>query len=402
MYWFLDDSVRRRLPLWGVLLFGLFVPAFAGELRSQDGRSEIEGLIQQLGASDYRLRQEAEERLLERGLSSLDAVRAAMELPNAEVRYRSERLLARLQALAAAENEERLLTDPWQVNAEIYVIWERWQGMVGDTPASRKLLVAMMRKEPELLLSLNSSRAVWRNQFEKRCGELRVFPNPQGAEMNPMTTAALLFVLLQPETQPSSVAAGIVSSATVTGHFDRLLDDPTVGTASTALLELWLRQDGLATPHLRLNMGLKIGSSAAMSAARQLLKEGQNNRQLSHQAVMYIAKVVGDEGLEDLEAKLHDRTPIYTNRQRGSDHQNVVTMSDLALLALLHITKQAPARYGFTHLVANPLYLYQLDSCGLPDDDARDKAVQRWEAWRREHLRSVMPPPVDASEGDLM
>ncbi|MCA9079276.1 MAG: hypothetical protein KDA58_01905 [Planctomycetaceae bacterium] len=404
-------GIRTDARTWlamavGIPLLGLAVQTVDADAPMSDRQRLIQRLVMELGSDDFRERTAAERTLMSYELDALDAVRAAAESPDAEVRYRARRLLDQLQSIAARQHEQALLDAPWQAGEDLYPIWERWQELVGDSPSSRKLLVAMLRKEPELLLAMTRPPNVWRNRFETRCGQLRVFGIQSRQETNTVTAAALLFAALLPETQPSSQAANVVSSSLVSGQFQQMLSHPDVGPASQSLMDHWLVHEGLSTPQMRFQTAVNMGSPLGVVAARQLLLDGRNYRQQSHQAVMYIARYLGEDGIELLESKLDDRSQLFArivgNSRSTREITNVVTLSDVALLALLQITSQSPADYGYKDLIPDPANLYKLDSCGLADEEARVAAAERWHQWRATHLQQEQAEPVDASEGELL
>lgn len=357
-------------------------------------------MIEQLGAADYRQRQAAEEGLLRLGLDCVSAVRIAAESPDAEVRYRAQRLLGRLQVLAAAQNEQLILRSPWRLNADLLPIWERWHALVGDSPESRQLLVQLLRAEPQLLMALNGPRAVLRNAFENRCGELRVFPGQPGQEVNPVVTAALIFVSLQAEVQPSAQAALQVSSQVVSNGYTSLLNDPLVGAALRALVEQWLGRAGLSTPHQRLDISERLKSPAGIPTARDVLSKLNGNDGLSFQAISYLRSIGGPECTEILESKLTDETTLFSKMQYGnqgkSDSEYEVQVRDLALLALLQMTRQSPQEYGFRDPLGNN---YQLNTSGFETQAERSVAFERWSFWSRQHLQDLQPVAGDAIEG---
>ncbi len=357
-------------------------------------------LVQQLGAGDYRVRQAAEAELLSRGVASAADVREALNAPNAEVRYRAERLIRRLQILVAAQNEQLLLSAPWQVQSELAAVWERWHAFVGDSSGSRQLLVQMLRVEPALLLAITQPRVVLQTAFEDRCGELRVFPGQTGIEVNPMTTAAVLFVALQDDFRPSPQAVQTVVDLVIDKRFLSLLNDPRVGKPVRGLIEQWIQHGGLSTPRMRLNVSQAINSPAGLQAAREFLTAANIANGQSFEAVNYLVKLGGAEGMEILETKLEDQTAVNPVGAGGAINGTLeVQVRDIALLGLIRMTRQNPAEYGFKNAVDGQYIAHRAGFGSVAD---REAAFTKWHAWSRENLRSVLPAPGDASEGSSL
>ncbi|MCA8990367.1 MAG: hypothetical protein KDA88_00215 [Planctomycetaceae bacterium] len=371
-------------------------------IRSNAARGE-EDLIQQLGAPSFQDRFAAEKELLERGLTSVSAVREALNNENAEIRYRAQRLMREFLLIEAETNEPLLLNSPWQLTEDVYNVWERWHATVGDSPASRQLLVQMLRIEPELLLALNAPQGTIRGLLESRCGELRMFPNQANQEANPLTTASVLFVTLQEDVQPSAQAMHVVSSLIATGKFMALLNDPQVGVAARTLVEQWIGHGTISTAYMRLQTSERMKSPAGMDAARELLSSQNAPGPTEQVAVRYLAKAGGNEAISVLESKLDDTTVIRSadNKNEDGTTESVyrVEFRDTVLLALVQMTKQAPTDYGFRQ-TDNGAYNQQ--NSGFESDLKREAALHKWQRWSRENLREVHAEPFDASEGTAL
>lgn len=384
--------------LQGVIAANLLADGPSTTVRTQLNPTQ---LVRQLGDPDFRKRRQAERDLLALGAVSLPAVQSGLDSSNAEIRYRSRRLADELQLLVAEQNVQRLQEQPWQVQPDLYRLWERWQLLTGDSPSSRALLSRMLSAEPKLLMLVGAGKPLhWRVEFENRCSSFRMLPNLGGSEPNALTAAAILFVAVLPETQPSTpamvMAAGLVNS----NNFMLLLKDPQLGPAGRSLMDEWLAKDGASNAQFRIDAAMRHGSAAAIPTARRLLSGANTTHGLIYPSIMYLARFGGDEAIEFLEAKLEVRTIVY---RKGVDiPYGTIEVRDLALLALLHLTGQDPVTYGFDRLRPSTQYLYLLDSCALVDEAARVAALNRWRKWRIEHLRTAHEPPEDASEGMLL
>lgn len=352
-----------------------------------------EQLVERLGARQFQVRQAAEQRLLDLGTSSFSAVRSGMESSEAEIAFRANRVMRNLQVLATAQNEERLLDAPWTVNGDLALVWEAWQATVGDSPGSRKLLVQALRNEPELLLSLNSSRVSRRTLFENQCGELKVFSAQQSSSaISPVSVAALVFIALQEDTQPSSNATYVIGNQINTGSFMSLLDEPTVGTATRTLVDRWILHAGLSTPIHRLSLSGQIRSSAGLSVAQELLNTGG---QPFLQGVYYVIRHGSQEDMELLEAKLDDDSPFVVPIH-NTGAMELIQLRDLALIGLIQMARQSPSEYGIENAPQeNQPLLKQFFS----NNHDREVAINKWRIWSREHMREIQPVPTDASEG---
>ena len=88
-----------------ITLVGTAMFVVAGTLKAEDpkpvSKEELAKLIQDLGADDFRARERASKRLTELGAAAKDALReAAKSSPSAEVRWRADQILRRLDGTA--------------------------------------------------------------------------------------------------------------------------------------------------------------------------------------------------------------------------------------------------------------------------------------------------------------
>jgi hypothetical protein len=255
----------------------------------------------------------------------------------------------------------------------------------------------MLRAEPELLMHVAAGRVrEWRAEFELRSTTFRFPYGYGGAGPNALSAAALLFVALQSESQIRPEFLGTTSSLVNSGNFISLLNDPEIGPAARTLLDRWLSHAGTAAQY-RLDAGVRLGSDGALTTAREIVTNPNLVRGLIFPAIMYLARFGDTEAIEVLEQRLQDTTLIQSKPPDVA--YGSIEVRDLALLAILHLTKQDPVPYGFDRLRPSSLSLYQLENCALANQEAREKAFARWATWKREYLRSALPPVTDASEG---
>ena len=72
----------------------------------------------------------------------------------------------------------------------------------------------------------------------------------------------------------------------------------------------------------------------------------------------------------------------YGTRRLGDQKTVETEMRDVALAALISLTKQSFADYQMQHITAAPTFVFIPYSCGFADADSRQKALEKWRAYR--------------------
>jgi hypothetical protein len=86
-----------------------------------------------------------------------------------------------------------------------------------------------------------------------------------------------------------------------------------------------------------------------------------------------------------LERYLSDDTQ-YGTRRIDNEKMVPTELRDVALASLIALTKQDFADYGMQHVETGPNFAFGLTSCGFENNEARQKALAKWEAYREKQL----------------
>ncbi len=81
-----------------------------------------------------------------------------------------------------------------------------------------------------------------------------------------------------------------------------------------------------------------------------------------------------------LETLLDDATRCTSMRINNRNYETQVR--DIALAALLHITKQDPRKFGFDRLQTHPQIVFNTTTVGFEDDTKRNEALAKWRSYR--------------------
>lgn len=378
----------------------------SAEANSAD-RDAVGALVRQLGHPMFEKRIEAERQIYSLGPVCLPQVLLGVDDSDAEIARRCRRLVQHLRSAAAEQIQDDLLDHPWTADPALQKAWDRFHAFAGESTAARSLFAQMVRSETELMYGLSQPQPVWQELFERRCGEVSLFElRRRGESISTPSAAVLVFISLFPECRASSMSISCLSSVLMGSSFQRAIEDPRWGDVLRDLVGHWIARPDFASASQRMALAARYELSQGLSAAIELLDgaAGARSRSQRQYAILFIAKYGGREHIDSLEKLLKDETVLSTrNIRRGSVKSKLtVEVRDVALAALLHITKQDPEEYGFRHLVSQSQYIYAPNSPGFEVEDDRTEAMTRWHEWRRLNVRDTQPVPLDASEGSAL
>jgi hypothetical protein len=154
---------------------------------------------------------------------------------------------------------------------------------------------------------------------------------------------------------------------------------------------------------------------AGVAAAREIISSRNAAREVRpnlERAVRFLVDYAELSAVDDLQPLLSDSSlwlrQFAVARQVGIPATPVeppppavdVRVSDLVLLALLQVTGQDPAEYGFVDLQRDSDEHFATGR--FATEEARQTAIRRWKSWQATHLRPHSTQPLDASEGELL
>jgi hypothetical protein len=385
------DSAILRVALAGCLLFlpyGARPAAAAGLDSNARGRPEenqVERWIEQLGDAKFAEREAAARALINAGLPAVGPLRDAVQHRDPEIRFRAERILAevrqrdfhrRLQAFEA--NLE---------SAEEYDLpgWSEFHRLAGDHRDSRDLFAKMQSEEPRLMQALEEGPRGAGDMLAIRC--LQVLQPTAGGTMPPLslgTAAAIVFAAGQSDAALSDVAASGVYRVAMDEAVRDAINRGPYQEALRKLLSAWVsRESNSNMDYQKLALAMQYELKAGLPPAVQILEQPGSAPHLRQQALVTVAKFGDVSHIPLVERYLSDETQYGARRvgnaTRGEKQRTVQTeIRDIALAALVSLTKQSFADYGMDHVAAAPTYVFIPSTCGFDTPEARTKAIQKW------------------------
>jgi hypothetical protein len=372
-------KVRTSLTVITLLL--LMHTLLVGDSRGDEptGPHTAHRLVSQLGHEQFAIRERASLKLIALGIDGTNALAAGRESPNREIRHRSTKLYSLIaetdvqRRLEAFENSE----DPSQG----YGLpgWERFRDEVGTDANSRALFRSMQEDEMELMgLLRNESRL--NEEFAVRCDALQKTLQFGPPSTKTSTVASFLFLA----TDNRVVVTPAIRRTVYTNCLDRdFISKITEGASREPLGKLvsaWMARDSENVVSNVLYLGLITGMETCMPYAKAVLNDPQSDADSRQYALLCFAKFGREADLPLVEKMLDDATPCP---QPGIANIVVVTqVRDIALAALVEITKQKHEEYGFDRLQRQDQLVFHQVTLGFTTEARRNAALAAWREYR--------------------
>lgn len=354
----------------------------------------VDALVRRLGNKSYAEREAAQQQLLELGEAVREAVAGAVDDPDAEIRVRSRRILEALDALALERRRrelaaalEQFVDRPKPDGAYNFPTWDRFRKTVGEDKPARAILAEAIRQETGLFLAAERGAESLAKSLQERLQE-EWFRSRMGrggrASLAPAATAALLWLSMEAGVQLDRNHGSLLYTSAVQPTFVSWSQGDDRAAAIQRLLGAWVAHDhgdDATLQQYKLHLAQQRNLPQGVVVASRLLKEAEAAHTL-HQCILLLARHGEEKHIAVLETQLGNMAVCSTSQVQGAQYQAQVR--DLALAALVRITRQDPAPYGYwvpyTGKLPDDDPRVRALTLGYPANDTqqREAAIQRW------------------------
>lgn len=382
--------IRSAASLSGAAVFSglLCLPIAAAEPqaagRLETSAESASALVRQLGDKSHLRRQRAQRLLEQIGTPAKDALLAARNDADAEIRFRVRQLLERVLDLDFERTLETFVISPEESGGDLLPGWPRYRELAGEEHAARRLFVEMQRAEREFLAAAEASPEAAGELLELRCQQLQQAMQPTDADDEVLTLgdiAALLFVAGKPDVAISTQAAAYVNNFSHQKPMQVAIGRGEYVEPLRALLGGWVGrrfEDNMVT-YQNLHVALRYNLKQALDPAAEMAVRKDAPAHLRPYAILAVGKLGDKAQLPVLEPLLDDKTEFTLH---GRDNQEIHTqIRDVTLAVMVHLTGQKLRDYGFDHFALNPLLLFNPGSLGFSKPEVRDQALAKWRKW---------------------
>jgi hypothetical protein len=353
-------------------------------------------LVGQLGSDEFTARESAHERLAKMGRLAKPALTTAVAThPDPEVRSRCRELLPKAAAEDMKARLDTFLADADGKYDHDLPGWNEFKKVAGTTAGSRELFTEMMNDPTNraILMAFGSGADVgvllanrkteFYNWRFPRVMPNGVVSNPTRREPTPADITALLFAesFVESAKVPRTVP---ISTLFLSQPFSNAVRDGSQrGNAMRGVVVKWLEtRDDPSQLSQAMSFASSLDLKEVAGVAAKVLAGGSTTP-IRLNAALTIAKHDGKAHAPALEKALDD-TAAYVVRTsvNGQLTSREIQVRDAALAALLLLSGQEPADYGFVEMykgAGNMKFSYTNRT--LPED-ARKAAFEKWKAWR--------------------
>jgi hypothetical protein len=385
----------RSFPLFaaavyatGVLLIGNANSARADEPPpAADQQAHIAELVEQLGDVRYINREKASAELARIGMPAQRQLRAALDSPDAEVRFRARQILDTVLASNFERQLQAFLADADGSRGVTLPAWDEAREMLGDDRAARGLFVQMQRAERELLLAFDQAPKECAPQLARSVAGIqdvmRSVVGGRRAEPALGSVAAALLVGSHPDAPIDDQLYGQACALLHRPPFTSAMGNSELRPKMTKLLTRWIDKAGEKNwlgNYQAMMLGLMYALDQAREPAARILKDANVAGPQRGYALLVLGKLGGRDDVKLLEPLLDDRQVCL--RGQVNNQMIEIQVRDVALAMLVHLTGQDLKEYGYGRAAEHPRYGYNLGTLNFSDDAARQKALAKWKAWR--------------------
>lgn len=375
-------------------------PQLPNPAASQD---KVEALLEQLGDSDFSAREQAEKALRALGRPALEPLRQLLnhqsELPpDNEIRLRAARLLVLMEREDYARRVSAFVQGDEE---EVLPGWSRFRAITSDTPAARKLYVAVNQAAPELCrwLAPSDTKPSEEKLREQAKRELLDGKSEKSNEVVGEISAFLFFASQDFETDQGRTQlptrdddVRLAINRITQPRFRKFIESSGAQSEVELLMSSWMKTLAQDDKHLvAASLDLILAFELAQHA-KEVLQIAANQTfptSLRVDAIVGLVKLKASDAVDGLSALIVDTTFVgnflgpASGRSSESQGDSLsllnVQVGDIALAAAIVLSGQRVEDFGFPSAAVEDGEL-DPNLTGFRGEAQRKAAVAAWVA----------------------
>jgi hypothetical protein len=339
----------------------------------------IKRLVELLGDDQFQVREQATRDLLKVGPRALGPLEDGARNLDREVRYRCQRILSLVREMELESRLERFMNGSDASDPPLPG-WESLRKQLGDSTAIKTLFRDMFRVESEFLAVASKGGRPAAEALQSRVTEVQNMLQMHSTEPPIGSIMAILFVAVETAGENNQGTAQNIFNLCYQQSFRAAITGGPYRDSVRKLLGAWIRGSEDFQAYQGIMLAMQYDMKDALPPAERLLKNANIQGHMKQYALVAIAKFGDESHVPLLEGALTDEKPIGTWQV---NNVNINTqLRDVALAALVHLTKQDFKGYGFERIQMTQPYLFNPITAGFSDNNQRVKALDKWKTYR--------------------
>ena len=356
-------------------------------------------LVKQLGDKAFQMRERAAAQLRSLGEEAEEALAAGAQVPDREIRYRSQRLLATIREEKLERLLKRFLDQP-DVEGYPLPAWELFSNRIGNNMTTRKLFVDMVRSDSDLLQQLDTEPEQAAAALYPRGRQMQQLARQNQLKLSDVVV--LVFVGADPKVAMNDTTYGFISTLLHQAVIRTAMADDELKKPIGTLIGSWVLKSDRNTfstvSYQAMILAMQYDLPEGLEVAGRALKSPKQQPYVKHYAINTVAKLGSIKDLATVEPLLTDDAVL---QQRPVGKIAYATqVRDIALACCIHLAGRPLKEFGFranVHLEQQfPLNPSEL---GFSDDKSRSKAFDNWRELR-ERLVAKGELPKSAAKSE--
>ena len=319
------------------------------------------------------------------GLAARPALVQGRTHADREIRYRSERILSIIEELDFQRRLAAFMTGRGGEECGLPG-WRAYQALYGGEAEARALFAEMQKAESKVMEAAEAGAEGLGKIVELRCVTLQQTQHMQQVPLG--SIAAFLFAAALPDVRLGTQGQAAISNFCYQQGVAEAMNDPAKSKIVRPMLGNWVKRGEGFAAQQNISLAIRFELKEGLVPATKILQAAATQPYLKMNAIMAIAKLGDSSHIPLLEAALTD--DARCTKQRVDKVEYETQVRDIALAAILVMSKLDPKEFGFDRFQQPPNQVINISTVGFENDEKRNKVLAKWREYKQ---RQPKPAP---------
>jgi len=263
--------------------------------------------------------------------------------------------------------------------------WKQFQNVAGNDGDARKLFAAIFTAEVGILKSTYVDKKITLAIFRQRMVQLdrilrlRTLPTVEDTKLGSL--CAVLLLAGDPQMELEVIDHDKIIRFLRQPIFKKALSNGSQQAILHKLVAKWIVRPEGRTALQVFSVSTSLGMKEGLIPARKIVNDRSQTVFSRATCILAIARLGDVSDVALLESLLNDQTELLHSRVPGSINLEI---RDVALVTLLHLTKQDHKKYGFDSLQLDRRSFFKYSSMQFESETRREQALTAWKTFRKQ------------------